>query len=46
MGKKNNLGSVDEIIEICKIDEFLLPTIDFGHINAFTGGGLKPKRIL
>lgn len=43
MGKKNNLGSVDEIIEICEIDEILLPTIDFGHVNAFNGGILKTK---
>lgn len=43
MGKKNNLGSVDEIIEICKIDDMLMPTIDFGHINAFTGGSLKTR---
>lgn len=43
MGKKNNLGSIDEIIEICKIDEILLPTIDFGHINSFYGGILKDK---
>ncbi|WAM37205.1 TIM barrel protein [Caldicellulosiruptor acetigenus] len=43
MGKKNNLGSSDEIIEICKMDEMLLPTIDFGHINAFEGGSLKTE---
>ncbi|MEZ0537174.1 TIM barrel protein [Caldicellulosiruptoraceae bacterium PP1] len=43
MGKKNNLGSVDEIIEICMLDDMLLPTIDFGHVNAFNGGILKTK---
>ena len=33
--------SIEEIIEMCKIDEMLIPTIDFGHINARTLGGLK-----
>lgn len=43
MGKINQLGTVEEIIEMCKIDEMLLPTIDFGHINARTMGGLKTE---
>ena len=43
MGKINQLGTVEEIIEMCKIDEILLPTIDFGHINARTMGGLKTE---
>ncbi len=41
MGKSMQLGSVDEIIEICKIDKILMPTVDFGHVNAVTGGTLK-----
>lgn len=43
MGKINQLGTVEEIIQMCKIDEMLLPTIDFGHINARTMGGLKTE---
>ncbi len=40
MGKVNQLGTVDEVMEICKIDERLIPCIDFGHVYARTFGGL------
>lgn len=40
MGKINQLGDVDEVIDMCSIDERIIPTIDFGHINARTMGGL------
>ncbi len=43
MGKINQLGSVEEVMEICSIDERLFPTIDFGHVNAMTRGGLKTR---
>lgn len=33
LGKINQLGTVDEIIAMCKIDDRLIPTIDFGHIH-------------
>ena len=50
MGKSQQLGSVKEIIEMCKFDKCLIPTLDFGHINAVTNGTLKTrddfKRIL
>lgn len=41
MGKTNQLGSLDEVMELCRLDERLLPCIDFGHLNARTFGGLK-----
>lgn len=41
MGKINQLGTTDEIIELCKIDKCLIPTIDFGHINSREMGILK-----
>lgn len=41
MGKINQLGNLDEVMELCSIDDRLLPTIDFGHLNARTLGGLK-----
>ena len=41
MGKTQQIGSVDEILDICTRDECLIPTFDFGHINAVTGGTLK-----
>ena len=34
MGKVNQLGTLDEVIELCKIDYSLVPVVDFGHINA------------
>lgn len=41
MGKINQLGNLEEIIYLCAKDERLLPTIDFGHLNARTYGSLK-----
>lgn len=41
MGKINQLGTLEEVLELCTLDERLLPCIDFGHLNARTLGGLK-----
>lgn len=41
MGKINQIGDVEEVVEFCKIADFYIPTIDFGHINARTYGSLK-----
>lgn len=41
MGKVNQLGTLEEVIELCKIDESLIPCIDFGHLNARELGALK-----
>lgn len=43
MGKKGQLGTLDEVLAICKLDERLLPCVDFGHLNARTGGGLATR---
>lgn len=34
MGKINQLGTLDEVIDICSIDKKLCPVVDFGHLNA------------
>ncbi|MBO4433032.1 MAG: TIM barrel protein, partial [Clostridia bacterium] len=34
MGKVNQLGTLDEVLALCEIDERLIPCIDFGHLNA------------
>ena len=34
MGKVNQLGTLDEVMALCSIDERLIPCIDFGHLNA------------
>lgn len=43
MGKINQLGSLDEVIKLCGIDERMIPVIDFGHLNARTLGSLKTE---
>lgn len=41
MGKINQLGTVDEVLALCSLDERLIPCVDFGHINAREMGSLK-----
>ena len=43
MGKVNQLGNVEEVIKLCQIDERILPTLDFGHINAQSLGKYNTK---
>jgi len=40
MGKVNQLGTLDEVIELCRIDESFVPVVDFGHLNARDLGGV------
>lgn len=40
MGKQNQLGTLDEVIELCKADSRLAPVVDFGHLNARDCGGV------
>ena len=40
MGKQNQLGTLDEVIELCKADRRLAPVVDFGHLNARDCGGV------
>lgn len=44
MGKSQQIGTVDEIIDFCKIYDHYMPTFDFGHINALTQGSLKEEK--
>ncbi len=41
MGKINQLGNLEEIMEFCRLDDQIIPTIDFGHLNARTRGSLE-----
>ena len=34
MGKINQLGDLDEVLELCTLDERFIPCIDFGHLYA------------
>lgn len=40
IGKKSQLGSVDEIIEICREVDYCLPCLDLAHVHAFEQGSL------
>lgn len=41
MGKVNQLGTLEEVTELCLLDERLIPCIDFGHLNARDLGYFK-----
>lgn len=43
MGKVNQLGTLNEVMELCKVDESIIPCIDFGHLNARDLGVIKSK---
>ena len=40
MGKTNQLGTLDEVLELCRIDSCFVPVVDFGHLNARDLGGV------
>ena len=40
MGKVGQLGTLDEVTELCSIDSRLYPVVDFGHLNARDFGGV------
>ncbi len=43
MGKVNQLGTLDEVLTLCTLDERLIPCIDFGHLNARDLGYFKTR---
>lgn len=42
MGKINQLGTLDEVIEQCRVSPIYTPVVDFGHLNARNLGGAFP----
>lgn len=40
MGKINQLGDLTEVLELCSVDERLIPCVDFGHLYARSLGAL------
>lgn len=40
MGKINQLGDLDEVLELCTLSDRLLPCVDFGHLYARSLGAL------
>jgi deoxyribonuclease-4 len=43
MGKQNQLGNLDEVIELCQMLPGMIPTVDFGHMHAVTCGGYTTR---
>ncbi|HWQ61544.1 MAG TPA: TIM barrel protein [Negativicutes bacterium] len=43
MGKQNQLGNLEEVLAFCALSEWTVPTIDFGHLHAVTGGGYTSR---
>ncbi|WP_313562043.1 TIM barrel protein [Ruminiclostridium cellobioparum] len=43
LGKHNQLGTIEEVLEMCKVDERIIPTIDFGHVHARGLGRLNSE---
>lgn len=44
MGKLNQLGTLDEVIRLCKVSlKHYRPVVDFGHLNARTQGGIASE---
>ncbi len=40
MGKVGQLGTLDEVLTLCKLDKTIVPVVDFGHMNAREQGGV------
>lgn len=43
MGKLNQLGTLEEVIEQCRVSPIYTPVVDFGHLNARALGGAFPN---
>lgn len=41
MGKYSQIGDLRETVDFCLLDERLIPCVDFAHLHALTGGGLR-----
>lgn len=41
MGKQAQIGTVDEVVELCKLAPNVYPCVDFGHVNSLYQGALK-----
>lgn len=44
MGKPGQLGTLGEVLRLCEVHEAVRPTVDFAHIHALTGGGLRARQ--
>jgi deoxyribonuclease-4 len=44
MGKRNQLGNLEEVLALCSLDDSLIPTIDFGHLHALHQGIIRSPK--
>ncbi len=42
MGKLNQLGTLDEVLQQCRVSPRFVPVVDFGHLNCREQGGAFP----
>lgn len=43
MGKYSQIGDLKETLDFCQLDARMLPCVDFAHLHALTGGGLRDE---
>lgn len=43
MGKLGQIGTIEEVVQFCKVDNIFIPTVDFGHVNAREQGSLRTE---
>ncbi|MBQ7454997.1 MAG: TIM barrel protein [Clostridia bacterium] len=43
MGKRAQIGDLAETLSLCLSDARLIPCVDFAHLHALTGGGLREE---
>ena len=41
MGRPSQLGTLDEVLELCELDDRFIPTLDFGHLHAAGQGAIR-----
>lgn len=41
MGKQAQIGTVEEVMELCRLGANVYPCVDFGHVNSLYQGALK-----
>lgn len=41
MGRYSQIGDLKETLDLCLTDSRLIPCVDFAHLHALSGGGLK-----
>ncbi|HHY64247.1 MAG TPA: TIM barrel protein [Clostridiaceae bacterium] len=43
LGKNNQLGRLEEVMELCGLDKRLIPCLDFAHLHSLTQGGMNTE---